>query len=91
MTDKSKTAFEAWARPACHPLMHDWALRDACGDYSSTWVQSNWSAWQASRKVALEDALTVAATTANPEDTYFADGFNQAAIDIELGIKELLK
>lgn len=41
--------------------------------------------------LVLEEAVKVARTTNHHEATEFANGFNQAALDIERAIKELLK
>ena len=40
---------------------------------------------------AYEDAAKVATTTCHHEATFFANGFNQAALDIEAGIRALIK
>ena len=40
---------------------------------------------------AYEDAAKVAATTCHHEATFFANGFNQAALNIEAGIRALIK
>ena len=40
---------------------------------------------------ASEDAAKVATTTCHHEATSFANGFNQAALNIEAGIRALIK
>ena len=40
---------------------------------------------------AYEDAAKVATTTCHHEATFFANGFNQAALNIEAGIRALIK
>ena len=40
---------------------------------------------------AYEDAAKVATTTCHHESTFFANGFNQAALNIEAGIRALIK
>lgn len=59
MTDKSRAAFEAWAKAA---------YLDCNTKVTSAWgvlnylphIESMWSGWQASRKQALEDAAPIA-------------------------------
>ena len=40
---------------------------------------------------AYEDAAKVATTTCHHEVTFFANGFNQAALNIEAGIRALME
>ena len=40
---------------------------------------------------AYEDAAKVATTTCHHEATFFANGFNQAALNIEAGLRALIK
>ena len=40
---------------------------------------------------AYEDAAKVATTTCHHEATFFANGFNQAALNIEAGIRAIIK
>ena len=55
MTNESRATFEAWLKteykPGCAMLM-----TDSDGDYMNAWTMREWSAWQASRKEALEEA-----------------------------------
>jgi hypothetical protein len=41
------------------------------------------------RKQAMEDAAKIARETCHHEATVFSDGFNRAALNIEIAIKEL--
>ncbi len=56
MSNESRAAFEAWLKREYSPLQPDCTRLDKSGNYVLSWSQTNWEAWQASRKVALEDA-----------------------------------
>lgn len=86
MNDPNRAAFEA-ALPAIagfifEPVMNSTERRED-GLYRQTVVEAAWRGWQASRKAALEEAANIARTTCHHESTPFADGFNQAALNIE--------
>jgi hypothetical protein len=56
--DKSRAAFEAHIDDCIESEvgLAQALVKDGFGDYCVTWVASKWSAWQASREVALEQA-----------------------------------
>ena len=72
-----RKAFEAWWKSIHRQPKDD--------------IHSAWSGWQASRKVALEDAAKVCLVVALPGVNEYADGYNTGAFECERRIKEILK
>ncbi len=52
----SRERFEEWACKHHGPNTPT-DLRDRRGEYAAGWLEKDWTAWQASRRAALEDAL----------------------------------
>lgn len=89
MSTESRAAFEAietdWIEGDCPSLKT--ALLERDGDtYTHGLMRVKWEVWQASRKVALTEAMQVA----GPEDAYQDEHF-KAKADSVRRIKELLK